>query len=173
MTDFYDTSLLPGCISPTPQTAASSCEFVSYTIPPAPAFTPASELKRTDGSIGTLSIPSLSISMKAYEGTGSDSMNKGLGHFPETSGWDGNIGLCGHNRGAVYTIGSIKELKIGDVIQYTTALGTRTYSVSFVGTISGSDWSLLFQTSDNRITLITCLADQPAMRVAVQAIETK
>jgi len=134
------------------------------------AFTDASTLKRSDGSIGTLSIPSLNITMKAYEGTGSDSMAKGLGHFPDSSGWNGNICLCGHNRGAKYTIGTIKTLKTGDIIKYTTTLGTRTYKVSFVGTIPVDDWSYVSRTNDNRITLFTCLADQPSVRVCVVAV---
>jgi len=137
------------------------------------AFTPIRDLVRTDGSIGTLEIPSLKISMKAYDGTGSDSMAKGVGHFTESSGWDGNICFAGHNRGAKYAIGAIKDLKLGDTIKYTTTLGTRTYSVSFVGTVSSTDWTFISATSDNRITLVTCLADQPSLRVVVQAVATK
>lgn len=135
------------------------------------AFTSASELTRFDGSIGILQIPSLSISMKVWEGETNDSMAKGLGHYSSTSGWDGNVGICGHNRGAKYVIGGIKDLKLGDTIKYTTNLGTRTYAVTFVGTISYTDWSYLGATSDNRITITTCLANQPTVRICVQAIE--
>ena len=144
-----------------------STEFIYTTT----AFTPARELVRSDGSIGTLEIPTLRISMKAYDGTGSDSMAKGAGHFSESSGWDGNICLAGHNRGAKYVIGGIKDLKLGDTIKYTTTRGTRTYSVSFVGTISSTDWSYITGTLDNRITLITCVSNQPSLRTVVQAIE--
>ena len=101
----------------------------------------------------------------------SDLMRKGVGHFPSTSAWSGNIGLCGHNRGSSHNIGSIKNLEVGDAIRYETSLGTRTYSVSYVGIIDWTDWSYLNATSDNRITLITCLADQPPKRVCVQGIE--
>ena len=76
-----------------------------------------------------------------------------------------------HNRGTKYAIGSIKDLKIGDTITYTTVYGTRTYEVSYVGTIDGTDWSRLQATADNRITITTCLANQPEKRVVVQAIE--
>jgi LPXTG-site transpeptidase (sortase) family protein len=135
----------------------------------ATAFTPSNTLVRADGSIGTLEIPSLGISVKVYDGTDSDSLAKGVGHFPETSGWNGNISVAGHNRGAKYTIGAIKDLKQGDVIRYTTLLGTRTYAVSFIGYISNTDMTYLAATADNRITLITCLAGQPDLRVCVQA----
>ena len=129
------------------------------------------EVERNDGSIGTLVIPSLGIRYKAYDGTDSASMRKGVGHFPSTSAWEGNIGLCGHNRGSSHNIGAIKDLEIGDTIRYQTSLGTRTYAVSSVKIIDWTDWSYLNSTSDNRITIITCLANQPTKRVCVQGIE--
>lgn len=98
-------------------------------------------------------------------------MRKGVGHFPSTSAWDGNIGLCGHNRGSSHNIGAIKDLEIGDTIRYQTSLGTRTYAVSSVKIIDWTDWSYLNATSDNRITIITCLADQPTKRVCIQGVE--
>ena len=135
------------------------------------AYTSVDGMERKDGSIGTLKIPSLNINMKVWEGETNTSMAKGLGHYSSTSGWDGNIGVCGHNRGAKYTIGSIKDLEIGDTITYTTIYGTRTYEVVLVKTISNSDWSYLQATADNRITLTTCLANQPEKRICVQAVQ--
>lgn len=134
-------------------------------------YTNASTLRRSDGSIGTLKIPRIGINMKVYEGETAESMKKGVGHFTATSGWDGNIGVCGHNRGASYVIGDIKNLKKGDTIQYTSILGTRTYSVVLVEKIKSSDWSYLSATADNRITLITCVAGEPSLRWCVQAVE--
>lgn len=137
----------------------------------APVHTSAATLTRADGSIGTLSIPALGISYKAYDGATTSNMSKGVAHFADTSAWDGNIGLCGHNRGSRYNIGAIKDLSIGDTIRYTTALGTRTYKISYIGTVSATDWSRLSATADNRITIITCLANQPSLRVCVQAVQ--
>ena len=87
--------------------------------------TDVSDMLLADGSIGTVSIPSLGIAMKVWEGASDSSMAKGLGHYSTTSGWDGNVGVCGHNRGAAYVIGSIKDLQSGDHITYTTRYGTR------------------------------------------------
>lgn len=136
-----------------------------------PAYTGVDGMERKDGSIGTLKIPSLNINMKVWEGETRASMAKGLGHYSSTSGWDGNIGICGHNRGAKYNIGRIRNLEIGDNITYSTVYGTRTYAVILVKTISDSDWSYLQATADNRITITTCLADRPSKRVCVQAVE--
>ncbi len=138
-----------------------------------PAYTSVEGMAYTDGSIGTIKIPSLKINMKVWEGETDASMKKGLGHYSSTSAWDGNAGFCGHNRGTKYAIGSIKDLKQGDTITYTTIYGTRTYSVTLVKIISNSDWSYLQSTSDNRITLTTCLADHPESRVVVQAVEVR
>ena len=104
------------------------------------AYTSAADMVRSDGSIGTLNIPSLGINRKVWEGETDSSMAKGVAHYSSTTGWDGNIGLCGHNRGTKYAIGSIKDLKLGDTITYTTVYGTRTYEVSYVGTIDSTDW---------------------------------
>lgn len=136
-----------------------------------PAYTGVDGMERKDGSIGTLKIPSLNINMKVWEGETRASMAKGLGHYSSTSGWDGNVGICGHNRGAKYNIGSIRNLEIGDNITYSTVYGTRTYAVILVKTISDSDWSYLQATADNHITITTCLADRPSKRVCVQAVE--
>ena len=135
------------------------------------AYTSVENMTRADGSIGTLNIPSLNVTMKVWEGETNESMAKGLGHYRSTSGWNGNVGVCGHNRGAKYVIGAIKDLNVGDTINYETVYGTRTYSVSYVGVISNTDWSRLQPTSDNRITITTCLSDQPNFRVCVQATE--
>ena len=90
-----------------------------------PAYTSVEGMEREDGSIGTIQIPSLDISMKLWEGETNASMAKGRGWgiIPRPSAWDGNVGVCGHNRGAKYVIGSIKDLDIGDTITYTTIYG--------------------------------------------------
>lgn len=177
-----------GCMKKTrfPMTPASSAgtsgtsELPSLSLDTAPSIAPVlpactsvTGMERKDGSIGTLEIPSLGISMKVWEGETSQSMAKGLGHYSSTSGWDGNVGVCGHNRGAKYVIGSIKDLVVGDTITYTTVYGTRTYTVESVNVILDTDWSYLQETADNRITITTCLANKPEYRVCVQAVEAK
>ena len=143
------------------------------TVPNSPAYTSVQGMAYKDGSIGTLKIAKLGISVKVWEGESTTSMAKGVGHYSSTSAWDGNVGLAGHNRGAKYNIGTIKNLVAGDTITYTTMYGTRTYQVTSVKTITNTDWSYLQGTADNRITITTCLADHPESRVVVQAVEKK
>ena len=156
----------------TPSTSAMPTTLTTSTAQQ-PAYTSVEGMSYKDGSIGTIRIPSLKIDMKVWEGETDASMKKGMGHYSSTSAWDGNAGFCGHNRGTKYAIGAIKDLKQGDAITYTTIYGTRTYTVTMVKIISNSDWSYLQSTSDNRITLTTCLADHPESRVVVQAVEAR
>lgn len=112
------------------------------------------------GHLGTLKIPSLNVSVKIYEGTTNSMLAKGAGHFKDTSIWNGNVCLAAHNRGTNAYFGKIHELDYGDKITLTTKKGTRTYRVFNVEKISVSDTSNLQGTSDNIITLITCVKNQ-------------
>lgn len=112
------------------------------------------------GHLGTLKIPSLNVSVKIYEGTTNSMLAKGVGHFKDTSIWNGNVCLAAHNRGTNAYFGKIHELNYGDKITLTTKKGTRTYKVYNIEKISVSDTSNLQGTSDNIITLITCVKNQ-------------
>lgn len=163
-----------GISSGSPAVIAVSQES-SPSIPatPTPAFTKLTEdFKLANGAVGRISIPALGIKeYPLWEGETTASMNKGLGHFTATSVWDGNVAVCGHNRGAAYVIGRMKDLSLGDVVTYTTSQGTRNYAVQLVTRISSTDWSYTTATADNRITLITCVAGDPGQRWVVQAVE--
>ena len=142
-------------------------------LPPYPAFTePDDDFLLSNGAIGKISIPAIGVrNYYLWQGATTSSMNKGLGHFTTTGIWDGNVGICGHNRGAKYVIGAIKDLEAGDKITYTTSEGTRTYEVETVKKIRSDDWSYLDATWDNRITLITCVAGDYSHRWCMQAVE--
>ena len=100
-------------------------------------------------------------------------MYQGAGHYTSSGIYTGNIGLFGHNRGSHAYFAKLKNVKIGDIVEYKTAIGTKTYQVTFVGSISYTDYSYLNEMGDNRITLITCIANQPSLRLCVQAVEIR
>ena len=125
----------------------------------------------SDGSLGVLKIPSIGLSVSVYEGTGSATLAKGAGHFEDTSIWDGNVAVAGHNRGVNGIFGKIHTLNTGDTITLTTALGTRTYAVSSVTKVSVNDISGLQSSATNMITLYTCVMDQPDYRWCVRGVE--
>lgn len=134
-------------------------------------FTLPDGLYYSDGSLGRLKISKLGLNVKVYEDESLENLAKGAGHFKSTSCWDGNVGIAGHNRGVTNHFGKIHTLVAGDKIVYTTQLGTRTYEVFYVGQISETDFSRLDRTSENIITLITCVRDVRNMRWCVQARE--
>lgn len=119
-----------------------------------------------------LEIPKIDLKANINFGTTEEVMNEFIGHFDMTGIWTGNIGLAAHNRGyPVNYFGRIKELQIGDEIKYTTVYGTKTYKVAIATIIEDTDWSYLEETRENKITLITCVENQPKYRRCIQAIE--
>lgn len=100
-------------------------------------------------------------------------MLKGAGHYSGSGLYDGNIGLFGHNRGKCAYFGKLKNAKVGDTVTYKTNQGTKTYEVRIVTTIANDDYSYLNEMGDNRITMITCIANQPSLRLCVQAVEIR
>ncbi|MBQ6992501.1 MAG: class D sortase [Clostridia bacterium] len=124
--------------------------------------------------IGTIKIPIFNVVAPVAEGTSEDIMNQYVGHFENTSLWDGNIGLAAHNRGyPVNYFANIKDLQIGDEIIYEIENQSRTYLVNEITIIEDTDWSYLQETNDNRITLITCVENEPSYRRCIQGIEKK
>lgn len=130
-----------------------------------------SDLYYSNGSLGTLKIPAIGLTVKVYEGTGSSTLAKGAGHFEDTSLWSGNCCIAAHNRGVNNHFGQLHTLDVGDTITWTTKLGTRTYEVTSVSKVKETDNSGTAPTSDNRLTLYTCVRDQRDYRWCVIAEE--
>lgn len=122
------------------------------------------------GAIGQLKIPSIGLNKYVYEGTSQSNMAKGLAHFDCTSGWLGNVALAGHNRPtSTAAFAKLKDVKLGDTLTYTTAYGTATYVVSNITTVATTDTSGLLQDGTNKITMYTCKANQPDVKLCVVA----
>ena len=130
-----------------------------------------SDLYYSDGSLGTLRIPSIGLTVSVYEGTDSAVLARGAGHFSDTSIWDGNCAIASHNRGVNFYFAKIHTLSPGDTVILTTKLGTRTYAVTSVTKISVNDISGLETSSANMITLYTCVSDHPEYRWCVRGVE--
>ena len=130
--------------------------------------------KLSDADIGRwrIIIPAINLDAQISEGTSAEIMNKFVGHFENTSIWNGNVALAAHNRGyPVNYFARIKELKEGDIIEYYYDGNLRKYKVNLITVIADTDWSFLGSTKDNKITLITCVENEPEYRRCIQAIE--
>lgn len=130
-----------------------------------------SDLYYKNGSLGRLEIPTLDLNVRIYQGTDSKTLAKGVGHFENTSIWNGNVCLASHNRGTNSYFGQIHTLDIGDKIILTTKLGTRTYKVTDVFKVSETDRSGLADSGENMLTLYTCVRNQRDQRWCVTAAE--
>lgn len=124
------------------------------------------------GAIAKLSIPSINLSKYVYEGTGSSSLSRGVGHFDCTPAMGGNVALAGHNRGnGVAHFAHLKDVKLGDVVTYETAYGVSTYVVSSIDTVSVNDVSGLVQDGTGKLTMYTCKENQPSVKLKVVATQ--
>ncbi len=99
-------------------------------------------------------------------------MDNYIGHFEETQKWKGNVCLAAHNRGYKNNYFSeVKTLKEGDKIIYHYEGKLREYLVEKNIIIKDTDLSCLEDTQKNKMTLITCVENEPNYRRCVKAVE--
>ncbi|MBP3800781.1 MAG: class D sortase [Clostridia bacterium] len=128
------------------------------------------ELKKTVN--WQIEIPKINLKATIAEGTTKGIMDEFVGHFEETAKDKGNVGLAAHNRGyKVNYFHDLKKLEEGDEIIYIYGTVKRRYLVKVHEIIKDTDWSLLENTEENKITLITCVENEPEYRRCIQAVE--
>lgn len=121
-----------------------------------------------------IEIPTINLSAPIAEGTDSDTLNTKVGHFLDTPIETGNVGLAAHNRGYEYNFfQNLKKLKKEDKIIYTHDDFKRTYIVDKIEIIENTNWEYLKNSEENKITLITCVENEPKYRRCVQAVEAE
>ncbi len=119
-----------------------------------------------------LVIPKINVNAKIEDSTQDDVLNRSIGHFEDSPKEFGNVCLAAHNRGyKVNYFSRLKELEKGDIIYYFVNNQKYEYEVNDILIIYETDWSMLEDTKDNRITLITCVENRDEYRLCVQAIE--
>lgn len=119
-------------------------------------------------------ISKINLDAPILEGTSQEILRRGVGYFSSTSKWDGNVVLAAHNRGYKYNFfQEIKRLEVGDIIEYQTEQGKRTYQVSRKDEIKETNLSCLENTKENKLTLITCIENMPEYRLCIQAEQIK
>ena len=119
-----------------------------------------------------IEIPEINLIAEISEGTTKEVMDSFVGHFEETKTEYGNIGLAAHNRGyPVNYFQDLKKLKEGSEIIYKHGEFIMTYIVKELKIIENTNWEYLKNTEDNRITLITCVENEPKYRRCIQGVE--
>lgn len=128
-----------------------------------------------EDSIGTLTIPDILLdNAPIKEGTELSTLSVAIGHFTSTGLYAGNVGLASHNGGESGDFfRNLNKIKKGSEIYYQTSYGTRRYIVKEIKIIEETDWSMLENTDDNRLTLITCVKGKSSKRLCIQAFESE
>lgn len=120
--------------------------------------------------LGILNIEKIGLIATVKEGSTTNILKEYIGHISETAKYDGNIGLAAHNRANQYSyFARLNELETGDKIIYKTKFYTREYKVEKKKVIYETDWSVLEDDGNNKLTLITCIAGKREQRLCVQA----
>lgn len=119
--------------------------------------------------IGTIEIEKIDYKGIVYENTELSTLKYGVGHFTSSPYINGNVCLAAHNTDQFWA--RLKELSTGDKILYKTFWGNKSYEVFNSSIIDETDFSLLENSDQNIITLITCVKNNKPKRLCVQAKE--
>ncbi|KAA0232893.1 MAG: hypothetical protein JJLCMIEE_03513 [Acidimicrobiales bacterium] len=150
---------------------------------------PATATQPLDSPMGIISIPRIGLEKVFVEGTGTEQLKKGPGHYVGTPlpGQAGNAGIAGHRTTYGAPFNRIDELLPGDEITVWTGQGGFRYQVMPPQTagaieVGAGYWTVrpdqaevLEDYGDNRITLTAChpkySADQRIV-VAAELVDT-
>ncbi len=108
--------------------------------------------------IGNIRIPVIGINQVFVEGTNTDDLRKGPGHYVGTPlpGQAGNTAIAGHRTTYGHPFYNLDGVKNGDPIVITTLQGIFVYDAVSSQVVSPSDTSVIDNTSANLLTLTTC-----------------
>jgi LPXTG-site transpeptidase (sortase) family protein len=105
--------------------------------------------------IAVLEIPRLGLRVGVFPGTDEVTLDRGVGHVPETPppGSDGNVAVAGHRDGYFRVL---KDVELGDVLRLVTPGGVREYAIASTAVVDPEDVSVLAPTPEPALTLIAC-----------------
>ena len=112
-------------------------------------------LPRGTVMVGKIEIPALGLATKVLEGSDAPTLRLAVGHIPGTAvpGPSGNVGLAGH-RNTFFR--SLRKIKVGDEIRFSTVAGTFQYRVVSLRIVLPSAIHVLDATQQPTLTLVTC-----------------
>jgi len=105
--------------------------------------------------IGLIQIPRVDLSVVVIEGASAKVLRRGAGHIPGTAlpGDPGNTAISGH-RDTFFL--PLAKVRLHDRITLTTLQGEYSYRVVSTKVVKPSDISVLDQSRDEVLTLVTC-----------------
>lgn len=115
-----------------------------------------------DGIMGYIEIPEIDVRLPIYHGTGSEVLDKGVGHLENTSlpvgGTAAHCVLSAHTAYAKATLfNRLTELAEGDVFYLTVLDETLAYEVDQIKVVEPTDTGdLVISGHEDYVTLVTC-----------------
>ncbi|OOM75102.1 sortase family protein [Clostridium puniceum] len=114
---------------------------------------------KLENTIGVLSIPKIDLKVAIGQGVDNEILKYSVGHFQETAlpGEKGNFCLIGHrsyNYGQFFN--RLDQISSGDEIIVNANNKEYKYKVTNIKVVEPEEVSVLNQTDDSEITLITC-----------------
>jgi sortase A len=106
-------------------------------------------------AIGDLSIPRIALAAVVLHGSDAQTLRRGPGHLEDTPlpGQGGNVVIAGH-RDSFFR--RLRDVTIGDDVFINTTEGQFHYRVTSMHVVKAQDLSVLDQTGEAILTLITC-----------------
>ena len=105
--------------------------------------------------LGRLDAPSVKLSTVVLEGSDDGTLSRGSGHIEDTPfpGNPGNVGIAGHRD---TTFRALRNIHIGDALEYKTANRVYRYRISKTMIVGPDDVYVLDPTPQPALTLVTC-----------------
>lgn len=123
------------------------------------------------GAVAHLVIPAIGVDAYVVEGTDTQALAQGPGHYPDTPlpGEGGNCAIAGHRTmyGAVFN--ELDLLQPGDQIVVHTETCSLVYSVESIEAVDPSCVEVVAPTEEARLTLTTCHPEGSARQRLVVA----
>jgi sortase A len=109
-------------------------------------------------AIGAITIPRISLHRYLVQGTGTDDLRKGPGHYPSTPlpGQRGTVAIAGHRTTYGAPFRHVDSLKRGDRIVIDMPYGRYVYTVQRLKIVDPTDLSVLKKVGYNRLVLSAC-----------------
>jgi len=119
---------------------------------------PAEREKLRGDAIGRIELPAIDKSYYVVEGTDTESLRKGPGHYEDTPlpGQRGTVGIAGHRTTNGAPFRDIDDLDPRDEIRVEMPYGTFVYSVEETRIVDDNDLSVKDPVGYNRLILSAC-----------------
>jgi sortase A len=150
--------------------AALKKAYQSATTSSGPAGT---QVTLAEGSpLTRIQIPAIHLDTVVVQGTSSQALDAGAGHYPQTPlpcSSAGNVGIAGHRTMNGHPFQDLPSLQPGDTVTLITPFESCIYTVipAFDGhsnpwVTSPNDWTVIAQTAQPMLTLTTCTPEGTA-----------